>query len=50
MAILSNNLNRDTIALHNYQTLIIDNLKGDFSRKKIFYFTDGAEQHYKNKW
>ena len=37
------------MAVHEYQKIIINNLKNNFEPKKIYYFTDGAGQHFKNK-
>ena len=49
IAIISDNLNHDSIAVHEYQKIIISYLKSNFIMKKIFYLTDGASQHFKNK-
>ena len=35
-------LAHDTVAVHEYQTIIINYLKNNFEPKKIHYFTDGA--------
>ena len=49
IAIISDNLAHDTVAVHEYQKIIINYLKNIFETKKIYYFTDGAGQHFKNK-
>ena len=49
MAIISENLNHDTISVYEYQKIIISYLKSHFTVSKIYYITDGAGQHFKNK-
>ena len=49
IAIISDNLAHDTVAVHEYQNIIINYLKNNFEPKKIYYFTDGAGQHFKNE-
>lgn len=49
IATISNNLKHDTCAVYNYQIIIINYLKHNFNIQKIYYFTDGASQHFKNK-
>ena len=49
IAIISDNLNHDTVAVYEYQKIIISHLKSNFIVKKIYYLTDGAGQHFKNK-
>ena len=49
IAIISDNLAHDTVAVHEYQKIIVDYLKTHFRPKKIYYFTDGAGQQFKNK-
>ena len=49
IAIISDNLAHDTVAVHEYRKIIINYLKNNFDPKKIYYFTDGARQHFKNK-
>ena len=49
IAIISDNLGHDTVAVHEYQKIIKNYLKENFEPKKIYYFTNGAEQHFKNK-
>ena len=49
IAIISDNLAHDTAAVHEYQKIIINYLKNNFEPKKMYYFTDGAGQHFKNK-
>lgn len=50
LAILSDNLNHDTVAVYEFQKIITNHLKENFKATKIFYFTDGAPQHFKNKY
>lgn len=38
-----------TVAVHVYQAIIINYLKINFNPKKLYYFTDGAGQYFKNK-
>ncbi|KAL7298729.1 hypothetical protein TKK_0008483 [Trichogramma kaykai] len=49
IAIISNNLSHDTIAVYTYQKIIVKYLKENFDPKRIIYCTDGAAQHFKNK-
>lgn len=49
IAIISDNLNHDTVAVYEYQKIITQFLKDNFVPKKIYYFSDGASQHFKNK-
>lgn len=49
MAILSDNLTHDSAAVYCYQNIIIDYLKMHYEPRKIFYVTDGASQHFKNR-
>uniref|UniRef100_A0ABD2WEB3 Uncharacterized protein n=1 Tax=Trichogramma kaykai TaxID=54128 RepID=A0ABD2WEB3_9HYME len=49
LAIISDNLAHDTVAVYVYQKIIIEYLKNSFEPKRIFYFIDGAAQHFKNK-
>ena len=49
-AFFSDNLAHDTTAVYCIQKLIIDYLKSKFQTvNKLFYFTDGPGQHFKNK-
>lgn len=48
--IMSDCLNHDTVALYRFQKIITDFLEENFKPKKLFYFTDGAAQHFKNKY
>ena len=48
IAIIFDNLAHDTVAVHKYQKIIINYLQNNFEPKKIYYFTDGAGQHFKN--
>ena len=49
IAIISDNVAHNTVAVHEYQKIIINYLKNNFDPKKIYYFTNGAGQHFKNK-
>lgn len=49
IAVVSDNLNHDTIAVYEYQKIVISYLKTNFNVKKLYYLTDGAGQHFKNK-
>ena len=49
IAIISDNLAHDTVAVHDYQKIIVDYLKNHFRPKKIYYFTVDAGQNFKNK-
>ena len=42
IAMISDNLAHDTVAVHEYQKIVINYLKNNFELKKIYYFTDGA--------
>lgn len=47
--VISDNLNHDTAAVYTYQVLLIDYVKRNFPEvKKIYYFSDGAPQQFKN--
>ena len=48
VAIISDNLNHDTVSVYEYQKIILNYLKGYHQLKKIYYITDGAA-HFKNK-
>ena len=49
IAVISDNLNHDTIAVYEYKKIVISSFKTNFAVKKVHYFTDGAGQHFKNK-
>ena len=49
IAIISDNLAHDTVAGHQYQKIKINYLKNNSEPKKMYYFTDGVGQHFKNK-
>ena len=50
MAVFSDNLIHDIMAVFLIQEIIIDYLKKSFDFvRKIIYFTDGAAQNFKNK-
>ena len=49
IAIVFDNSAHDTVAVHEYQKIIIHYLKINFESKKIYYFTDGGRQHFNNK-
>ena len=47
---ISECLNHDTIAVHLFQSKIVDFIKKDIPKvKKIIYFSDGASAQYKNR-
>lgn len=48
VVILSDNLNHDEIGVYEFQKIITEYLKENFKHNKVFYFTDGAAQHFKN--
>jgi len=50
IAIISDNLAHDTVAVYEYQKIVIAFLKINHEPKKLYYFTDGASQHFKNKY
>lgn len=50
MTVISNNLVHDAVVIYIYQKSIIGYLKGNFDPKFIHYITDGAPQHFKNKY
>lgn len=48
---LSDSLNHDTAAVYTIQNLLIPEIRKDVRKlKKIFYVTDGAKQHFKNRY
>ena len=49
MAIISDDLKHDTVAVYEYQKIILNYLKSKFEVQKVYYFSDGARQHFKNK-
>ena len=49
IAMISNNLAHDTVAIHEYQELIINYLNKSFEPKKIYYFNNAAMYLFKNK-
>lgn len=51
IVILSDCLKHDTVAVYAIQTLLIPEIKKKVKKlKKIYYNTDGAKQHFKNKY
>lgn len=46
--VISDSLNHDTVAVFTYQKLLIEYLKSNFTVNKIYYFSDGAPQQFKN--
>ncbi|KAJ8671084.1 hypothetical protein QAD02_002343 [Eretmocerus hayati] len=51
LVILSDNLVHDSVAVHCVQKIVTDWIKSNFAlARKIIYFTDGASQHFKNKY
>ena len=49
IAVISDKLNHDTIAVYEYKKIVVSYLKTNFTVKKVYYLTDGAGQHFKNK-
>ena len=49
IAVISDNLNHDTIVVYEYKKIVISYLKTNFAVMKVYYLTDGADQHFKNK-
>lgn len=51
IVVFSDNLTHDTAAVYRVQEIMINFLKSVFDPvRKVFYFTDGAAQHFKNKY
>ena len=50
LAMLSHCLTHDTIAVHEFQKIITHYLEANYQHRKMIYFTDGAAQHFKNKY
>lgn len=51
MAILSDDLKHNTTAVHAFQKILINHLRErNIPLTNIIYFTDGAAQHYKNRF
>lgn len=51
IVVLSDDLTHNTVAVHAFQKILITHLKEQsLSINKIIYFTDGAAQHYKNRF
>ena len=51
MAAFSDDLIHDTVAVYLIHEIIIDCVKKSFDFvRKIIYFSDGASQHFKNKY
>jgi hypothetical protein len=48
--ILSDSLSHDTAAVYVSQKIVIKEIKSNYNVKKVIYFTDGAKQHYKNRF
>lgn len=48
--LLSDSLTHDTDAVFLSQQLLIDHIKKRCKAEKIYYFTNGAKQHYKNRF
>lgn len=50
MVVISDDLRHNTVAVYAYQNIIIQYIKDTFKDiRKIYYFTDGASQHFKNR-
>ena len=47
---LSDCLTHDTIAVYEFKKIITHYLKENLQPRKMIYFTDGAAQHFKNKY
>lgn len=51
MVVLSDDLSHNTVAVHAFQRILMAHLtEQNLSINKIIYFTDGAAQHYKNRF
>lgn len=48
LTIISDCLEHNTVAVYMFQRMLVHYLKRKFVPKKIFYFSDGAPQQYKN--
>lgn len=48
--ILSDCLSHDTAAVYVSQKIIMQQIRKDCNVQKLIYFTDGAKQHYKNRF
>ena len=46
---VSDSLVHDTIAVSYFQKRLLSVIKGKVEPKKIFYFSDGAAEQYKNR-
>lgn len=50
LVFLSDSTRHDTAAVYTIQKMLIPHLKENVDVKKIIYFSDGAKQHFKNKF
>lgn len=50
LVFLSDSTHHDTAAIYTEQKLLISHVKEGLHVKKIIYFSDGAKQHFKNKF
>jgi len=50
MVVLSDCLSHDTVAVHIIQEMILKEITKKCAVKKVIYFTDGAKQHFKNRF
>lgn len=50
LVFLSDSTRHDTAAVYTVQKMLIPHIKQSLCAKKIVYFTDGAKQHFKNKF
>lgn len=50
IVVLSDDLQHNTVAVYAFQQKIMQHLKENLTPTKIIYFTDGATQHYKNRY
>ena len=49
IAMLSDELNHDTVAVYSFQKVLIEYLRDKLKMEKIIYFSDGCLAQYKNK-
>lgn len=50
LVFLSDSTKHDTAAVYTVQKMLVPHIKRTLRMKKIIYFTDGAKQHFKNKF
>ena len=49
VAIISDNLSHDTVAVYEYQKIILNYLEANSALENVSYVTDGASQYFKTK-